>query len=295
MSFQFDSTGILDWDIEVEDSRKILGIADEFIDLRSKLGTSTESQEIWFADSDAASEFIKACSAEYPQLYFSQILEEADQDWMYIWRQHYTTQEIDCGERKLLIVPEWIEPPEVDSLDTSTLVVRLQPGQAFGAGTHATTKLCLQTLVQSLERHKDIKQVQDFGTGTGILGITSLVFAHLTGRSLKAIGFEIESAARDLAKRNADLNAVAFPVQEKPGTNKSFDLTIANVLAPVLLEYRRYLWDSTNSKGTILLSGLLSEEAEAFADEFLKGYESRLEEQEILIEGDWAAIRIQSN
>lgn len=289
------TTGILDWSVSIADSEKILGIADEFIDLSSRQQDAPNSIEVWFAHKSHGFEFQKVVNTRFPKVVFSALITEAEQDWMALWRQHYSIQKISFVEnsinRTLYVVPAWQDVPN-EAQNKHSLAMKIHPGQAFGAGTHATTRLCLRNLLSVLAAHKEYISMQDFGSGTGILGIAALLLARKEARKFTLRAYEIEEPARKLSEQNAKLNAVDFFVTDRPNNteNPSYHLTVANVLVPVLLSNRAYLWHSTKPGGTILLSGILQEEAKGFHDEFLHGFSERIESSNIEYDGDWSLV-----
>ena len=120
-----------------------------------------------------------------PEALFTPI---ADQNWMEAWKEHY--KPIPVGE-KLIIVPAWLESP-----DATRIPIRIDPGMAFGTGTHPTTQLCLEPLEKYIQPGMD---VIDVGCGSGILSIGALKLG--AGR---ALAVDIDQAAVDATRENAD-------------------------------------------------------------------------------------------
>ena len=181
-----------------------------------------------------------------------------DRDWEREWMKHY--QPISCGER-LWICPSWIAPPRKDAVN-----LLLDPGLAFGTGTHPTTFLCLQWLDQL-----DLadKTVTDYGCGSGILAIAALLlgarFANCTDIDPQAL-----SATADNAQRN-DLHPDQIPVfLPEQAPTEATDLVIANILAGPLVSLAPKLAALTKSGGLLCLSGLI----ETQADEVMASYAS---------------------
>jgi len=173
-----------------------------------------------------------------------------DKDWEREWMKNY--QPIQCGDN-LWICPSWLEPPAPDAVN-----LMLDPGLAFGTGTHPTTFLCMQWLArQPLE---GISLV-DYGCGSGILGIACLLLG-----ANKAIGVDIDPqaliATRDNASRNrlpADTMPVFLP-EECPSTQ--VDMVLANILAGPLADLAPTLSALTRRGGQLCLSGILASQAE---------------------------------
>lgn len=179
-----------------------------------------------------------------------------DKDWEREWMSHY--QAIRCGER-LWICPSWQEPPEPDKVN-----LMLDPGLAFGTGTHPTTFLCLQWLDQ---QQLDGLDLVDFGCGSGILGIAALLLGadRVTGVDIDP---QALTATRDNAARNA-LPENAMPVY-LPGRcpEVTADIMLANILAGPLVELAPQLQRMTRVDGKICLSGILANQADAVMEAY---------------------------
>src|SRR5512134_287361 len=155
----------------------------------------------------------------------------ADQNWMEAWKQHY--KPILIGER-LVILPAWMESP-----DPNRIAIKIDPGMAFGTGTHPTTQLCLELMEKEfITRHPS--PIIDVGCGSGILSIAAL---KLGARA--ALGVDIDPESVRNARENADKNGIGtefiigqgsvaevldgkFPFRQAP-------LVVANILAPVIV------------------------------------------------------------
>ena len=173
-----------------------------------------------------------------------------DQPWETLWTEHY--QPIQCGE-KLWICPSWREPPNPDAVNLS-----LDPGLAFGSGTHATTFLCLQWLdAQPLSG----KTVIDFGCGSGILAIAALL---LGAKHVIATDNDPQAllATRDNARRNgldeAQLS-VCLPQDLDAGPA---DIVLANILAEPLIFLAGQLTTLTAPSGQLCLSGMIASQTD---------------------------------
>ncbi len=179
-----------------------------------------------------------------------------DKDWEREWMSHY--QAIRCGER-LWVCPSWQEPPEPDKVN-----LMLDPGLAFGTGTHPTTFLCLEWLdaqpVEGLE-------LVDYGCGSGILGVAALL---LGARHVVGVDIDPQAllATRDNARRNGlpeDAMPVYLPAKcpEAPA-----DIMLANILAGPLVQLAPKLQQMTRNGGKICLSGILATQAETVMDAY---------------------------
>ncbi|MBQ0721258.1 MAG: 50S ribosomal protein L11 methyltransferase [Gammaproteobacteria bacterium] len=174
-----------------------------------------------------------------------------DQPWETLWTEHY--HPIQCGDR-LWICPSWREPPNPEAVNLS-----LDPGLAFGSGTHATTFLCLQWLdAQPLAG----KTVVDFGCGSGILAIAALL---LGARQVIATDNDPQAllATRDNARRNGldEAQLSVYLPQELPVVKA--DIVLANILAEPLMTLAPQLTALTAPGGQICLSGMIASQTDA--------------------------------
>lgn len=174
-----------------------------------------------------------------------------DKDWEREWMNNYHA--IRCGER-LWICPSWQQPPEPDKIN-----LMLDPGLAFGTGTHPTTFMCMQWIDQ---QNFDGLDIVDYGCGSGILGIATLLMG-----AKKVIGVDIDPqallATTENAKRN-NLPEDAMPVfLPKDCPNFQADMMLANILAGPLAELAPALNAMTKVGGKICLSGILAIQADA--------------------------------
>ncbi|MEH6634756.1 MAG: 50S ribosomal protein L11 methyltransferase [Halioglobus sp.] len=183
-----------------------------------------------------------------------------DKDWEREWMQHY--QPMQFGER-LWICPSWLQPPDPNAVN-----LLLDPGLAFGTGTHPTTALCLQQL-DSLQL--DGQTAVDYGCGSGILALAALKLG-----AARVLGVDNDpqalAASRENATRNSlpvDCLPVALPDQvEQQAWSQQADVVIANILAGPLIELSGTLLQFLKPGGTLLLSGLLRSQAEALCSHY---------------------------
>ncbi|WP_278958993.1 50S ribosomal protein L11 methyltransferase [Aquipseudomonas alcaligenes] len=183
-----------------------------------------------------------------------------DQDWERSWMDNF--QPMRFGQR-LWIVPSWHAAPEPEAVN-----LLLDPGLAFGTGTHPTTALCLEWL-----DGQDLNDctVIDFGCGSGILAIAALLLG-----APQAIGTDIDPQALEASRDNAGRNGIAparFPVYlpaDMP--QQPADVVVANILAGPLVSLAPQITALVKTGGRLALSGILAEQAEevraAYADAF---------------------------
>jgi ribosomal protein L11 methyltransferase len=177
------------------------------------------------------------------------IEEIQDQAWERAWLDHFHTMRF--GDR-LWIVPTGFEPPG----QADAVCVKLDPGLAFGTGTHPTTALCLQWL-----DGQDIsgKTVIDFGCGSGILGVAALLLG-----AESVIATDIDPQALTATADNADKNAVASKIScYLPARMPKLkaDILLANILANPLIELASELAQQVKPGGSLVLSGILRDQA----------------------------------
>jgi ribosomal protein L11 methyltransferase len=196
-----------------------------------------------------------------------------DEDW--VRRSQAQFGPIRVSER-IWIVPSWHEPPE-----PRAVVVRLDPGLAFGTGSHVSTRLILQALERIV---KAGDRVLDYGCGSGILAI---VAARLGAGDVAAV--DIDPQALDTTIGNARINGVSLRVA-LPGQlpAETYDLVLANILAGPLISLEAQLAAHTRTGGRVLLSGILQSQAGEVARAYLRDFEtsvSATEEGWALVEG----------
>lgn len=197
-----------------------------------------------------------------------------DKDWIREWMDSF--KPMHMGER-LWIVPSWLEAPDADAVN-----LILDPGLAFGTGTHPTTRLCLQWLASlNLEN----KTLLDFGCGSGILGIAGLLLG-----AKQAWGTDIDPQALQASQQNAERNHLdpqRFPVYypEKCPTI-SCDVLVANILAGPLISLAKELANCIKPGGIMALSGILSHQAEEVSHAYSPWFELDKPTQE----DDWVRI-----
>ncbi|NOY97779.1 MAG: 50S ribosomal protein L11 methyltransferase [Chloroflexi bacterium] len=208
-----------------------------------------------------------------------------DENWMESWKQHY--RPIPVGE-SLIIVPAWMESP-----DAARTPIRIDPGMAFGTGTHPTTQLALELLEKHVPAGGD---VIDVGCGSGILSVAALKLG-----AARALGVDIDEAALQSARGNASVNGVGdelilargsvdeilagggFPFRQAP-------LVLANILAPILIRLMEAgLTSLVAPGGVLILSGILDEQEEHVRE---AARTHRLQVIERRQMGDWVAFAL---
>lgn len=218
---------------------------------------------------------------ELPQLSWQQ---QPEEDWSHSWKQHWAPDPV--GE-KLLILPAWLQCPEEFR---NREVLLLDPGSAFGTGSHPTTRLCME----SLERIPLAGAlVADLGCGSGILGIAALALG-----AEAVVASDTDSLAILASASNAALNGMEQRLQARLGSaqelkellgQRSAQVLLCNILAPVLAELAPWFEKLLAVNGVGLLSGLLVEQVEPLADQLTSmGWQCRLAAEQ----SRWALLEI---
>lgn len=197
-----------------------------------------------------------------------------DKDWVRAWQDNYHPMQMG---KRLWIVPSWTAPPEPTAVN-----LLLDPGLAFGTGTHPTTALCLEWL-DGLDLSGKI--VLDYGCGSGVLGIAALL---LGAAQVWAIDNDPQAVLS--TRQNAERNGVSKRLQVGlPGTLPAgfqADVTVSNILAGPLVMLAPTLVQHTRSGGWIGLSGLISRQV----DEVRAGYQKWSTMHDVACRDDWCRL-----
>lgn len=204
-------------------------------------------------DADSLLESLSGQFGELPPVRREQL---EDQPWERAWMDDFHPMQF--GER-LWIIPSWAEPPSPEAVN-----IRLDPGLAFGTGTHETTALCLEWLdgVNLTD-----SQVLDFGCGSGVLAIAALLLG-----AREAWACDIDPQALLATRENAEQNGVADRLRcvladDLPGSLQC-DVVLANILAGPLVELAPRLGRFCAPGGRLALSGILAEQGESVAEAY---------------------------
>jgi ribosomal protein L11 methyltransferase len=204
-----------------------------------------------------------------------EVREVETRDWLGEWKKSW--QPVEVGAR-FVVAPPWSEVED----RPGRIVIRIEPGMAFGTGTHETTRLCLA----ALEKYFTGGSLLDVGTGTGILAIAA---AKLDPRA-RVEACDTDAEAVYVARENARLNGVAAQINFRTGTieetGASFDAVCANLTADVILPLLPALNGATSS-GRLILSGILDTQADSIRARLA---ELGAGETETVTDGEWVAI-----
>lgn len=196
-----------------------------------------------------------------------------DKDWEREWMENFHPMQFG---RRLWICPSWRDVP-----DPSAVNIMLDPGLAFGTGTHPTTALCLEWLDQA-----DLqgKTVVDFGCGSGILAIAALLLG-----AKEVIGIDIDpqaiQASRDNAERNSVSDRLSLYLPENQPCIQA-DIVIANVLAAPLKELSDTISEFCAKDGYLVMSGILAEQAISV----MNVYDQKFKFSPVKQQGEWIRL-----
>jgi ribosomal protein L11 methyltransferase len=206
----------------------------------------------------------------------------ADQDWLAEWKKGY--EPIAIG-RSMLICPSW----RLDQArNTDRVVIEIDPGMAFGTGTHETTRGCLEML----EKYWEGGSLLDVGTGTGILAIAAIKLRP----GSRVAGFDVDPEAVEVALENAAINGVADDIEIEVNKLSSyhgqeFDIVLANLTADVIIPLAAEFPQVLKPQGALIVSGVLNEQT----DDVLAALESHnLSVIEMKPDGEWMTIALRS-
>ena len=226
-------------------------------------------------DTKKINEQFNATTLKSSQIRWEQL---EDKDWSQEWKKHFNP--LKCGER-LWICPSWIAPPDPQGVNLS-----LDPGLAFGTGSHPTTHLCLRWLDK---QDLDGKTIIDYGCGSGILGIAALL---LGAKQVIAVDNDPQAllASRDNAQRNniTDDRLVTYLPDEVP-KDLFAEVMVANILAAPLIELAPKLSAMTKTNGLLCLAGLLDRQIESVSAPYSRDFTFSAP----AIQSEWAQLNAQ--
>lgn len=205
--------------------------------------------------------------------------EKENQDWSEKWKENWTVTHVT---EKITVVPSWLEyTPK-----KGEITITLDPGCAFGTGTHQTTQLCMKALEKYL---KAGNSMADIGTGSGILAILA---KKLGGGEV--YGCDNDETVIDVAKENArknNTNGILFEYKTADKITKKYDFVCANILHHVLAEIMGDLKNIMKSGGEMVLSGILDEKKQVVLDSIEK---HNLKIVEIMTQDQWVAFVVEN-
>lgn len=219
-----------------------------------------------FPDEAAARE---AAELLLPQDFFegSQVMgvrAVVDQDWVRLTQSQFDPVEITPT---FWIVPTWHEPPAA-----AQEVIRLDPGLAFGTGTHPTTRMCLRWIAAHAPRGQ---RVLDYGCGSGILAIGAAKFG-----AEPIVAVDIDPAAVESTRLNADANGVVLRTGLPDAVDGHFDVVLANILATPLKVLAPLLCERVKTGGHLVLAGILARQEDELREAYAPWVQLRVSDEE---------------
>lgn len=219
--------------------------------------TKTKTIDLFF-DQQPNPDFFKQLQINYPNLSY-ELFKEEHKDWLAEWKKGF--------KPFCLVDPYWVVPSWLESPVTSNHTIRIDPGMAFGTGTHATTQIAAYLIKKTL-KHEQASMALDVGTGTGILAI-------LTERLgvQNVIGIDIDPECLRVANENIKLNHTVNTLIESTQLDEmegSFDLVIANIIDGVLIKLKTDLIEKLSPNGFLVVSGILTDNEDRFFTYFIE-------------------------
>lgn len=213
------------------------------------------------------------------------VSETEDKDWMNNWKEYFHQFTID----DLLVIPSW---EEVREEDKDKKILHIDPGTAFGTGMHETTQLCIRQIKKFVTKDTNLL---DVGTGSGILGIVSLMYG---GKSV--VGTDLDPCAVEAVAENLEANNIsedAFTmmigniitekeIQDKVGY-ECYDIVVANILAEVLVPLTPVIVNQLKPGGIYITSGIIAEKENLVVETVEK---AGLTLVEVTHQGEWVSV-----
>ena len=224
-------------------------------------------------------EFIKARLDAEGIEYETSIVGVNEEDWANNWKQYYHTQRIG---KRIVVTPSWEEyTPSGDDVQ-----MRLDPGMAFGTGTHDTTRLCLELLEEVVTPET---RILDVGTGSGILSVGGVLLG-----APSALGVDIDPVAVKVANENAEINEVNGKTEFVCGdlTDKvhgKFEIVTANIVADVIIRLLSTVKNYLLKGGVLIVSGIIDTRADEVENAC---HEAGFVTEKRLEHGGWVAIKL---
>ena len=186
----------------------------------------------------------------------------ADQDWLSEWKKGW--EPLLIGER-LVIAPSW----KLDQVsETDRVIIQIDPGMAFGTGTHETTRGCLELLEKFWPPNAESASLLDVGTGTGILAIAAYkLLSPEAQANARITAFDVDPEAIEVARENAEINGVANNIEIEVNklssyAGQEFDVVLANLTADVIAPLAADFPAAMKPAGTLIVSGILREQGD---------------------------------
>ncbi|NEU31646.1 50S ribosomal protein L11 methyltransferase [bacterium LRH843] len=205
------------------------------------------------------------------------LTEVDEEDWATAWKKYYKPVKVS---KSITITPTW----EEYTPDGEEIIIELDPGMAFGTGTHPTTVLCIQALEKVIQGNE---HVVDVGTGSGVLSIAA---AKLGAE--KVLALDLDQVAVVSAEQNVSLNQVGDMVSVRQNhllknVEGKYDVIVANILAEIIVQFVQDAAAILKPNGTFITSGIISRKQEEVEEALLAG---GFAIEEVVEMEDWVAI-----
>ena len=218
------------------------------------------------------------------------VSETEDLDWINNWKQYFHQFTID----DILVVPSW---EKIEEKDKDKLILHIDPGTAFGTGMHETTQLCIRQLRKYVTPETVLL---DVGTGSGILGILSIMFG-----AARVVGTDLDPCAVPAVEENKEVNRIPADrfdlligniitekeVQDQVGY-ECYDIVVANILADVLVPLTPVIVNQLKPSGIYITSGIIDDKEEVVVEAVRK---AGLEVLEVTHQGEWVSVTARKN
>jgi len=206
------------------------------------------------------------------------INEVNDEEWATAWKKYYNPVKIS---EKFTIVPTW---ETYEPVHTDELIIELDPGMAFGTGTHPTTVLCIQALERTVQNGY---KVIDVGTGSGVLSVASAMLG-----ASNVLALDLDPVAVESARLNIKLNKVQQVVEVKQNNllddiTESVDLIVANILAEVIIRFHHEAFKLLKPGGYFITSGIIQNKKNEVKEALIK---AGFTIEETMVMEDWVAF-----
>lgn len=232
---------------------------------------------------DERGRILDSLRLRFPQAKFEMSSEE-NKDWLAEWKKGFKPF---LFSSPFWVIPSWLQPPPEAPQDPK-LHIYVEPGMAFGTGTHETTRLAAGLIIEDIRRQTP-QSLLDVGTGTGIL---ALIAYRLGAQHL--VGLDIDPEARRTARENLERNqatAIAIPDYQINEERGQYDVVVANIIDGVLLTLCHDLVRALKPGGRMVLSGVLMDREADFYQQFTADTGLKLLKK--VSEGEWSAALLE--